>query len=296
MIKQNHAMSIMNTNFSATHQIDDSYVMNTLHFHNVYEIYLAQTGDLHFFVDNRIYPVEKNDLFIFNHTDLHRIGIAPNTHYDRYLIVFSPEYAADMCTSCTDLLECFHSRPPWFSHRVSLSDEQADRFISLHNIAASHMNKAQYGDDILAKLALAEILVFINCIYRENRTPAPECTDNAYAKIKPVLNYILENLHEKLSLDKLAQRFYINKYYLCKLFKAVTGFSFNEYITYNRIIQASELLRKNLPVSQVSEMAGFQNYCHFITTFRKIAGISPKQFSKGKAVHYTAITAEQRIK
>lgn len=278
-------MSIMNTNFSATHQIDDSYVMNTLHFHNVFEIYLARTGGLHFFVNNRIYPVEINDLFVFNHTDLHRISIAPDTHYDRYLIVFDPEYAADMCTSSTDLLECFSKRTPWFSHRAHLSNMQAEQFISLHSKAANHIGKTQYGDDILAKLALAEILIFVNCMHRENNTPSQECPDAAYVKIKPVLSYILENLHEKLTLDQLAHRFYINKYYLCKLFKAVTGFSFNEYITYNRIILASELLRKNLPVSQVSEMAGFQNYCHFITTFRKIAGISPKQFAKGKTIN-----------
>ncbi|MEN6315765.1 MAG: AraC family transcriptional regulator [Clostridiaceae bacterium] len=284
MKKQNHIMSIMNTDFSATHQIDDSYVMNALHFHNTFEIYLAQTGGLHFFVDNRIYPVEKNDLFIFNHTDLHRIGIAANMHYDRYLIVFDPEYAADMCTSNTDLLECFLKRTPRFSHRVHLSKEQAEQFISLHCKAASHISKTQYGDDILAKLALAEILIFINRVYRENRTPTQEYSGTAYAKIKPILDYILENMNERLTLDQLAQQFYINKYYLCKLFKAVTGFSFNEYLTYHRIIRASELLRKNLPVSQVSEMAGFQNYCHFITTFKKIAGISPKQFAKGRTI------------
>jgi len=282
MKKQNHIMSIMSTDFSATHQIDESYTMNSLHFHNVFEIYFAQTGGLHFFVDNRIYPVEKNDLFIFNHTDLHRIGIAPDTHYERYLIVFNPDYIVDMSTSSTDLLECFLKRDPRFNHKAHLSNEQVEQYLSLHSKASSHTDRTQYGEDILAKLALVEILIFVNCIYKDNPGYNPECTDAGYSKIKPVLNYILENLHEKLTLDQLAHHFYINKYYLCKLFKAVTGFSFNEYITYHRIIRASELLRKNLPVSQVSEMAGFQNYCHFITTFRKIAGISPKQFSIGK--------------
>lgn len=282
MKNQNHSMSIMSTDFSASHQIDDSYTMNALHFHNVFEIYFAQTGGLHFFVDNRIYPVEKNDLFVFNHTDLHRIGIAPGTHYERYLIVFNPDYITDMCTANTDLLECYLKRPPQFSHRVHLSNEQADQFMSLHNKAASLANSRQYGEDILRKLTLVEILIFVNCLYKNNHCYTAERTDAGYSKIKPILTYIHENMHTKLTLDLLAHQFYINKYYLCKLFKEVTGFTFNEYITYHRIIRASELLRKNLSVSSVSEMAGFQNYCHFITTFRKIAGISPKQFAKGQ--------------
>jgi AraC-like DNA-binding protein len=279
-MKNNDFKKVLDTDFSISHRVDDSFSMNTFHFHSVFEIYFAQTGGLKYFVDNRIYPVEKNDLFIFNHLDLHRIDISPGMRYDRYYIVFNPNYVKDLCTSSTDLLECFLNRNPNFCHRIHLSQKQAELYMSLFKKAQKHYNSRLYGDDVYRKLALTEVLIFINRLYRDNDCSIPGCNDTKYTRIKPVLSHINENLQQKLSLDRLANRFYISKYHLCKIFKEVTGFTVNEYIIYRRIILASELLRRNLPVSNVSEMTGFQNDCHFITTFKKFAGITPKQYAK----------------
>ncbi|HHY25043.1 MAG TPA: AraC family transcriptional regulator [Clostridiaceae bacterium] len=279
MEKHNDFKKIPDTDFATLHHIDDSYTMDTLHFHNVFEIYFAYTGGLKYFVDNRIYPVEKNDLFIFNHLDLHRIGIPSGVRYERFIIIFNPDYIQNMCTDTTDLLECFVNRGPNFCHRLPLSSQQAETYMSMFKRAQSHMKTNLYGDDVYKKIVLAKILVFVNKLYRDNQYSIPVRYDAEYAKIKPILNYINENIHQKLSLDHLGNHFYISKFHLCKIFKEVTGFTVNEYIVYRRIIKATELLRKNFLVSQVSEMVGFKNNCHFITTFKKILGITPKQYA-----------------
>jgi AraC-like DNA-binding protein len=275
---------IFDTDFSLSHHIDDSYSMDTFHFHNVFEIYFACTGGLKYFVENRIYPVEKNDLFVFNHFDLHRIGIAPGIRYERSIIIFNPDYISSLSTDSTDLLECFLNRKPNFSHRLHLTNEQADAYSALFQKAQQLFHTDEYGADIRKKIALAEILLFINLLYREIPNPAPSQIDAGYSKVKPILGYINENIHCKLSLDDLANRFYINKYYLCKVFKETTGFTVNEYITYRRMIRAAELLRKSLSVSQAAEMTGFQNDSHFITTFKKYVGITPKQYSMKQTI------------
>lgn len=53
-----------------------------------------------------------------------------------------------------------------------------------------------------------------------------------------------------------------------------------EYIISKRINLAQEYLRKDYSVSAVCDMAGFNNYSHFIRTFKNIVLISPKQYSK----------------
>ncbi len=280
MKNNNEFKKVFDTDFSISHHIDDCFVMNTFHFHNVFEIYFAQTDGLKYFVDNRIYPVEKNDLFIFNHLDLHRIDISPGMKYERYIIIFNPSYVRDLCTDTTDLLECFLNRTPGFCHRMHLSDEQAKTYLCLFNKSENFYNTGFYGDDVYRKLTLAEILIYINRLYRSNDYSIPVYNDAKYVRIKPVLAYINENLQQKLSLDHLGHKFYISKYHLCKVFKEVTGFTVNEYTIYRRIIRAAELLRRNIPVSHVSEMTGFQNECHFITTFKKFTGATPKQYAK----------------
>lgn len=269
---------ILDTDYSIAYCIDDSYTMDKLHFHNVYEIYFAQTGGLRFFVNNKIYPIEKNDLFVFNHLDLHRIGITPGTHYERYVIIFNPDYIKNYCTDTTDLFKCFTNRNQNFSHRIHLNDKQTEEFLALYKKAETYFKSSDYGDDVYKKMTLAEILIFINHFNAKNEFI--QKSDSEFAKIKPLINYINENIHLKLSLEHLASRLYISRFYLCKIFKEATGFTVKEYIIYRRIMKATELLRENIPVSQVSEMTGFQNDCHFITTFKKNVGISPKQYSK----------------
>jgi len=119
-----------------------------------------------------------------------------------------------------------------------------------------------------------------NSYYRNSDLGKTEKADRDYKRIKPVIQYIHGNLESNLSLDELAGIFYLSKYHLGYLFKKATGFTINEYIISRRISKARELLKNNLPVSQVCEMVGFRNLSHFIRTFKKMVGMSPKKYAK----------------
>jgi len=92
------------------------------------------------------------------------------------------------------------------------------------------------------------------------------------------LQFIQLHLAENLSLDRLSEEFYLNKYHLGQLFKRATGFTINEYVIHRRILRARELLKRKLPVQQVGEAVGFRNNSHFIRTFKKLLGVPPKQY------------------
>jgi YesN/AraC family two-component response regulator len=98
-------------------------------------------------------------------------------------------------------------------------------------------------------------------------------------KVEDVLNYVNCNLSEDLSLDHLTSKFYMSKTYLNNMIKAHTGYTINQYIIKIRVETAKKLLRKGIPVCQIYEKIGFNNYSHFIRTFTKIVGISPKQYA-----------------
>lgn len=271
---------VYSNNFKVSKAISDSYSMDNYHFHEVFEIYLSQTSDLKFFVDNMLYTVEKNDLFIFNNMDLHRIIISPNTHYERYVIIFNQDYVKDMNTSNTDLTACFVKRPPGFCHKVHLSDPQAEKLISMMDKAMAKQDSMLYGDDVYEKIILSEILIFVNEIYRDCGSVRTVNFGPEYDRIKPILSYIDSNIPSKLSLNSLAELIYISKYHLCKIFKKATGYSVIEYIIFRRILKATDYLRQNIPVSHVAELTGFKNDCNFITTFKNHVGITPKQYAK----------------
>lgn len=101
-------------------------------------------------------------------------------------------------------------------------------------------------------------------------------TDNI---VKRVLAYMERNYVDDLKLEEIAKTFNYNSAYLGKVFKKITGDSFNSILNRIRIDNAKRLLLEtDLKVYQISEQVGYSNTDYFYTKFRKYVGISPKDF------------------
>lgn len=58
---------------------------------------------------------------------------------------------------------------------------------------------------------------------------------------KKVTNYILQNISSRISLDEIANHFFISKTYLCKMFKKENGITLNNFILKKKV-EISKLL------------------------------------------------------
>jgi AraC-type DNA-binding domain-containing proteins len=280
MDKNLHFPKIREQNLLIKYNADENWKMDKYDCHDMFEINYCLSDNIEFFVNDIIYPVTKGTVFVFNNSDIHRSISLDKSPYKRYVLHFNPEYIKDLCTHDTNLLDCFINRKPQFNHSIHLTGEQINRFIALINKAQFYNVNKVYGQEIYEKIILSEILLFINPLYSNNIQCCSSKSNKEFEKIQPVLQHIQFNIDSDLSLDSLSKDFYINKYYLLSLFKKATGFTITEYIIKRRIIKACELLKKGLPVQQVGEMAGFNNNSHFIRTFKKVVGKSPKQYAK----------------
>ena len=123
------------------------------------------------------------------------------------------------------------------------------------------------------------MLIGVNRDIRRDRT-AQEQRDSYRVdpKMEEVLRYIGEHLEEDLSVDALANRFYLSRYYLMHRFKAVTGYTLHQYISQKRLLRAGELIRAGVPVMKAAEQAGFTEYSTFLRAFRSTFHMSPKDF------------------
>lgn len=84
---------------------------------------------------------------------------------------------------------------------------------------------------------------------------------------------------ETLSLNALSSKFFINKYYLIKLFKQYYGATICSYILNKKITHAKYLLRfSNKSISEISEDCGISDSNYFSRMFKKIEGISPCKY------------------
>lgn len=103
-----------------------------------------------------------------------------------------------------------------------------------------------------------------------------------FSEEKPVITeiktFINDNTSEILSLDNIAERFYMSKYYMCHMFRDETGMTIKDYIAAQKIAKACELMRNGVVASEVQKLCGFNDYSTFYRTFKKYMGISPTEF------------------
>lgn len=99
--------------------------------------------------------------------------------------------------------------------------------------------------------------------------------------LQSIKDYLDQNYREKITLDTLAETFYINKFYLARIFKEQFGVSINRYLAQIRVTHAKQLLRfYDLSVEQVGSRCGIDEPAYFARVFKKVEGITPGQYRR----------------
>lgn len=101
----------------------------------------------------------------------------------------------------------------------------------------------------------------------------------------PVLVRVLEYLHahfsDDISLESLASVSGLSPFHLCRAFRVSVGISPWQYLKHVRLAEARlELLKTDIPVTDIGLRLGFSSPSHFSTAFRSAYGISPAGFRK----------------
>lgn len=116
-----------------------------------------------------------------------------------------------------------------------------------------------------------------------NQKAVPETVvkTGVHQKVHEVALYLQTHIHESVSLEELAQRFFMSRSYLTRSFRNVTGFSVVEYMTYIRIQKAQQLLRESdRSITEIADLCGFGNITYFEKVFKTTTGHTPVQYRK----------------
>ncbi|WP_332877395.1 GlxA family transcriptional regulator [Massilia sp. S19_KUP03_FR1] len=97
--------------------------------------------------------------------------------------------------------------------------------------------------------------------------------------IRDVQSWILENLHEKLSVAQLAAKAMMSERHFARVFQQEAGLSTQAFIEASRLERATQLLAEvALPLKSVAARAGFSDEAHMRRVFLKKMGIAPKVY------------------
>lgn len=97
--------------------------------------------------------------------------------------------------------------------------------------------------------------------------------------IRKAMQFIKDNLDKKITRKEVSEYIYLNEDYLSRLFKKKTGYLIKDYIMFEKLKLAKELLiSTNMSVSLIALKVGFNNFSHFSQVFRKQEDISPYDY------------------
>lgn len=99
------------------------------------------------------------------------------------------------------------------------------------------------------------------------------------SRMNQVMQFLLENRFQKISLDQAASTANLSKEAFCRYFKLRTRKTFTQYLIQLRIKEAQKLLQETeLSISQIAYQVGFENLSYFNRSFKSIVGLSPREF------------------
>lgn len=106
--------------------------------------------------------------------------------------------------------------------------------------------------------------------------------NNAGIRVQAIIKYINENYDKNITLTDVGEKLYASPYYISRIFKQETGTNLIDYINEVRVERAKELLKNpQYKIYEVGEMVGISDSHYFSKLFRKISGLSPKEYRAG---------------
>jgi AraC-like DNA-binding protein len=248
------------------------------HLHRGCEIYFLLRGDVNYFVEKTVYPLQYGDLIITNEQEIHKPAFSTKALYERVTIEFNPMLASLFQTGSFQPLACFYNRPNGKKNKIKLTNREVSLLKSLFTKYDYLLKHPSEGDSIIKMGCFMEILVLINRFFSDNR--ATDSGVDLPLRLTPILEYIDLHPEEDLSLERLEKMFYMNRYYLSRLFKQYTGSTIHAYIVYKRISMAKRLLAEGCNVTEACVRSGFNDYTSFLRMFKKKVGVLPKDYTK----------------
>lgn len=101
--------------------------------------------------------------------------------------------------------------------------------------------------------------------------------------IVDVKKYIRDNIRKKLYLADIASHFCLTPNYFSQLFTKAAGITITEFITIEKIKEAKKMLQSSgIKIYEISDSLSFESAFYFSKVFKKITGLSPKEFQKRK--------------
>ena len=235
------------------------------------EILVFMKGNSKFSVEGTTYILKPYDILIIRASEMHRVyHLEPSTPYERFVYHIPDSFFVK--NDCENLKKIFTARPLGMNnlipgemvkdHCVMDVLKETDDLVTQYDVVPENVLRGK----------LVEFLFHLNQLHGKTLK-----SDYVSDKVREIIMYLNDNLESKITLDVLAERFFMSKSYLCHLFKGHTGLTVNQYVKQKRFIRVKELRAEGLSLTDACMRAGFGTYSNFYKMYLNEMGKAPSE-------------------
>lgn len=248
------------------------------HYHEFDKVILLLAGKVTYVVEGKSYFLKPGDILLVQHSMIHMPIIDPSEPYERMVLWLGPEYLERHNSGEEALSDCFALTHRRSFHLLRGSVELRQKYLAIFQGMEEALGEEGFGHELLANTYFLQLMIHLNRDLREDRTSELTETYRCDPKIEEIMRFVEENPAEDLSVEGIARRFFLSRYYLMHRFKEVSGYTLHQYVNQKRIQYAGELLRQGAGVLKAAEQAGFREYSTFLRAFQNTYHMSPREF------------------
>lgn len=233
------------------------------HIHKVIEVLYLVSGEITAYCDGIKYNLKPKNFFVVMPNQIHGYDWI-DSGVDYYCCIIDLEYLG------LNTFQLFKFLP-----RNPIVTPDDNTLIRLLEMALEEYEKGLNTDIIFSILT-----AFLGRLFRYYEIDKVASSNN---KTYEIISYCNEHFRENITVEQISQDLQISRFYLSHIFNNKLHTSFKDYLNTLRINETINLIKtEKLSITDAALTSGFATIRTFNRVFKKIHGVSPREYISSK--------------
>ena len=241
--------------------------------HNECEIFLLLKGAVKYVIENNAYDIKEGEIVVVPAHTVHHTIVDTTKEYERIALEFPPEILPALPS--LDLLSTFQQAKGHFYTFPAAEVAKAEIAKQILDFKRYCNSKDKYRDVTLSQ-KIVSIVKNLHRLSHELITSGKVFENRKKQTVSEIcVDFIKKNIDKPVTVQMIADETFISVSHLLHQFKKEMDITLHQYIVFQKIQMADNLLSKGISPLSVAKQLGYNYYSTFYNNYLKYRGLQP---------------------